>query len=185
MKKSLLLVPLLLSVAACRTVETIPTTQQIQRQAPEGALVRVILRDRLNPQRATVFTVDVHRNEIVSQTNRAPSLTRSSLDSPPAEEGTTSSMQQSPVPSSKTVGTVEVLTTCKPKDESEGCVNVANLNDGDPGGVSGGGGDPTGHEALLGKVLRLASLAYWSTLQVGIPTVTVPRAAPIDRPVGH
>jgi|GEM_PF-3383147 len=184
MKKSLLLVPLLLSVAACRHVETVPSTQQIQRSAPEGALVRVILRDRTNPNRATLFTVDVSRNEIVSQTNQVPASSRSALDAPASEEGApTSSMQQSQPPAPKNVGTVEVFTDCKPKNEKEGCLNLADLTDGDPGGVSGGGGDPTGHESLKAKVLRLAGLAFWSTRHVGIPTVTsVPRVeGPVQR----
>ncbi|AGC47352.1 hypothetical protein MYSTI_06079 [Myxococcus stipitatus DSM 14675] len=174
MKKSLLLVPLLLSLAACRHVNTVPSTQQIQRSAPEGTLVRVTLRDRDNPTRLTVYTVDVSRDEIVAQSNQRPPPTRRPLEAPGTEatsESSTSSMQQAPPNDpAKLVGDVELYVDCFPKDEKEGCINVADLNDGDPGGSSGGGGDPTGHRRLSDRVKRLAGLTYWSTTEAGIPT---------------
>ncbi|NVJ26052.1 MULTISPECIES: hypothetical protein [Myxococcus] len=185
MKKSLLLVSLLLGVVACRRVDTIPTTQQIQSKAPKGALVRVVLRDRVNPQRVTTYTVDVSRNEIVDTQDRAPSATRGAQETSSSEEGTTSAMQQqNPAPTPRISATAEFLTDCKPKDEKEGCRNVADLNDGDPRGSSGGGGDPTGHQSLQGRILRLAALIYWSSLEVGIPTYNKTlQAPPVDGPV--
>ncbi|WP_338864463.1 hypothetical protein [Myxococcus stipitatus] len=183
MKKSLLLVPLLLSVAACRHVNTVPSPQQIQRSAPEGTLVRVTLRDRDNPERLTVYTVDVSRDEIVAQSNQRPPPVRRPLESPTTEATgeTSSAMQAPPGGTSKLLGDVELFVDCFPKDEKEGCVNVADLNDGDPGGASGGGGDPTGHRRLSDRVKRLAGLTYWSTLEAGIPTtpkVQAPSTAP-------
>lgn len=182
MKKSLLLVPLLLSMAACRHVNTVPSPQQIQRSAPEGTLVRVTLRDRNNPNRLTVYTVDVSRDEIVAQSNQRPPPVRRPLESPTTEAtGETSSLQTTPRDLSKLMGDVELLVDCEPKDEKEGCLNVADLNDGDPGGASGGGGDPTGHRRLSDRVKRLAGLTYWSTLEAGIPTtpkVQAPSTAP-------
>ncbi|MBZ4394882.1 hypothetical protein VZQ01_31090 [Myxococcus faecalis] len=172
MKKVLLLVPLLLGVAACRHIETVPSTEQIQRKAPKGALVRVILRDRANPQRLTTYVVDVSRNEIVAQSNRDPSSTRGAQGETSSEKATTdgdTSAMQSGGP--LYVGDVELLTDCVPQTDKEGCLSVADLHDGDPGGASGGGGDPTGHQQLVEKVKRLAALTYWSTLEVGIPTV--------------
>lgn len=173
MKKVLLLVPLLLGVAACRHIETVPSTEQIQRKAPQGALVRVILRDRTNPQRLTVYVVDVSRNEIVGQSNRDPSSTRGAQEETSSEKATTaddstSAQQANP---QLDVGDVELITDCVPRISKEGCLGVADLRDGDPGGASGGGGDPTGHQQLVEKVKRLAALTYWSSLEVGIPTV--------------
>lgn len=186
MKKSLLLVPLLLGVVACRRIDTIPTTEQIQGKAPQGALVRVVLRDRVNPQRVTTYTVDVNRNEIVDIQDRAPSATRGAQETSSSEEGTTSAMQQqNPPPVPKLSATGEFLTDCKPKDDKEGCRNVADLHDGDPRGSSGGGGDPTGHQGFRERILRLAALIYWSSLEVGIPTYnkTTVQAPPVDGPV--
>ncbi|MFY2557419.1 hypothetical protein ACN469_07330 [Corallococcus terminator] len=185
MKKSVLLVSLLLGVVACRRVDTIPTTQQIQSKAPPGALVRVILRDRANPQRVTTYTVDVNRNEIVDIQDRAPSATRGAQETSSSEEGTTSAMQQSQAPAPKLTATAELLTDCKPLVDKEGCRNVADLNDGDPRGSSGGGGDPTGHQGFRERILRVAALIYWSTLEVGIPTYNLKtlQAPPVDGPV--
>lgn len=185
MKKSLLLASLLLGVVACRSVNTVPTTQQIQGKAPPGALVRVILRDRTNPQRVTTYTVDVSRNEIVDAQDRAPSATRGAQEASSSEEGTTSSMQQNHPPAPKLSATAEFLTDCKPLDDKEGCRNVADLSDGDPRGSSGGGGDPTGHQGFRERILRVAALVYWSSLEVGIPTYnkTLQQAPPVNGPV--
>ncbi|MCE9667656.1 hypothetical protein LY474_07485 [Myxococcus stipitatus] len=153
MKKFLLLVPALLGLVACGHVDRVPTTKEIQRRAPPGTLVRVIVRDRLNPYRATAFTVDVSRDEIVDQTNDPAQIERMTAKQSDPQ-------QQAAAGVKGVVMTTEVSAVCEPKDEKEGCLNVANLTNGDPPDNSPSG--PTGHEELQRRVRRLAGLSYWA-----------------------
>ncbi|MCP3098890.1 hypothetical protein LZ198_08380 [Myxococcus sp. K15C18031901] len=175
MKKCLLLLPVLLGLVACGHTNRVPTTKEIQRKAPPGALVHIIARDRVNPQRATLYTVDVSRDEIVAQTNDPAEIAQAEAESGSTTaqaSGHHASATSGQFPGGQTVGTLTIQTTCEPKNEREGCQNVANLTNGDPHGTSGGGGDPTGHEEFVRRIRRLASLVYWSTLEVQIPTAT-------------
>ena len=169
MKKRILALPLLLSLAACRHLPArAPTQEEIQRDAPAGGLVRVTLRDSKQPYRFSSYLVDVRNNKVVDKVDGSK---REEL------EGLCSESQQSAPAGTPTflMSSAEVYTDCKNPETQPGCIPGA-LN-GDPGGPSGGGGDPTGHEPLP-QILRLAALSFWSVQKAGLPISQKPMTLP-------
>ncbi len=171
MKNRLLLLPVLLTLAACRHIPArAPTQEEIQRQAPPGGLVRVTLRDAKQPSRVTTYLVDVNKDEIVSKVDGSP---RGEMEGQDATSMKTAAAQAPAF----LLSNVEVFTDCKEPDTDPGCIPDPNSWNGDPHGGSGGGGDPTGHDPGL-MVRRLAALTFWSIQQVRIasprPMVNAP-----------
>jgi hypothetical protein len=169
----LLVLPVLLTLSACRHLPTRPTTptqEEIQREAPAGGLVRVTLRDQQQPYRFTSYLVDVSRDEIVDKVDGS---TREEL------EGQASGEQKSgsAATGSYLLTSVEVVTDCRNPEPEPGCGPDMGAWNGDPRGTSGGGGDPTGHDPLL-RIRRLAALSFWSVRQVGIPFTQKPMTRP-------
>jgi len=173
MKTCILLLPLLLTLTACRHLPpAVPTEAEIQREAPAGGLVRVTLREQKQPYRFTTYLVNVSRNEIVDKVHGSTREETQAQDS-------TSMKSASGRPESLLMSAVEVYTDCSNPEEQPGCTPAPNGWNGDPIGTSGGGGDPTGHDPEQ-IVRRLAALSFWSIRQVGIalPQKPVTQPAP-------
>ncbi|MBZ4416888.1 hypothetical protein [Myxococcus sp. RHSTA-1-4] len=166
MKNRLLLLPALLALSACRhipTREPMPSLEEIRREAPPGGLVRVTLRDKHQPLRASSYLVDVRQDKIVAR-----------LDSPTAQQ---LEAQDAPMKTGSqdsgtfVIATLEMSTECKPAEETEdqtGCPPDPGAWNGDPIGGTGGGGDPTGGDPFR-PVLNLAARTFWSISQSGLP----------------
>jgi hypothetical protein len=164
MKNRILVLPLLLTLAACRHIHArAPTQEEIQREAPAGGLVRVTFRDATQTYRFTSYLVDVSRNEIVDKVNGS---TREEL------EGAGSAAMKSASAGTQRVllSNVAVYTDCTNPDPETGCSPGPGARNGDPGDDSGPGPDPTGHDPDR-MALRLAALSFWSIKQVGIPII--------------
>ncbi|MCY1021037.1 hypothetical protein [Pyxidicoccus sp. MSG2] len=171
MKNRILLLPILLTLAACRHIPArAPSQEEIQREAPTGGLVRVTLHDATQPNRFTSYLVDVSRNQIV---NKVDGSTREEMES----LGSSSMKSASAGTKSFLISNVNVYTDCKNPETEPGCTTSPGAVNGDPHGGSGGGGDPTGHDPDR-MALRVAALSFWSIRQVGIPVtqkqVTMP-----------
>lgn len=170
MKTRTLLLPMLLTAAACRHIPArAPSQSEIQREAPAGGLVRVTLRDAKQPYRFSSYLVDVSQNTIVDKADGATRAELESLDS-------TSMKSAAASKPAVLMSSVEVYTECINPEPEPGCLTAGAWN-GDPHDGSGGGGDPTGHDPLL-RVLRVAALSFWSIRQVGIPVTKTPVIRP-------
>lgn len=171
MKNRILLLPLLLTLAACRhTATRVPTQEEIQRQAPSGGLVRVTLRDSKQPYRFSSYLVDVSRNEIVDKVDGS---TREEMEA----LGSTSMKSASAGTQRTLMSSTEIYTDCTDPEQQVGCAPTSGAVNGDPIGTSGGGGDPTGHDPQR-IALRLAALSFWSIRHVQIPISQKPMTMP-------
>ena len=169
MKLRLLLLSALLSLSACRHLskrEPVPTPEEIQRTAPAGGLVRVILRDKDQPHRVTTYLVDVRQDKIV---DRSDGPTSRQL------EGQESDAMKSTAQANSNflMATVEATTDCKPPEDRTDCAPDPSAWNGDPRDGSGGGGDPTGHDPDR-LVRNLAAYSFWSIRQVRLPYLMKP-----------
>lgn len=171
MKNRILLIPVLLTLSACGHLARVPSQNEIQREAPEGGLVRVTVRDAKQPSRFTTYLVDVKRDEIVSK-----------VDSPKRDEAegqdSASEKSASASTSSFLISNIDVSTDCMNPETEPGCAPDFGSWNGDPHGGSGGGGDPTGHDPLK-NVRRFAALSFWSIQQAGIPISKTRLTAPV------
>jgi hypothetical protein len=169
MKTRILLLPLLLTLTACRHLPPpVPTEAEIQRAAPPGGLVRVTLREQKQPYRFTTYLVDVSRNEIVDKVHGSAREETQAQDS-------TAMKSASGLTESHVMSDLNVYTECDNPKEKPGC--NPSFRNGDPIVKSGGGGDPTGHDPER-MVRRLAALSFWSIQQVGIPLMQKPMTQP-------
>lgn len=185
MKKLLLLLPLVLSTAACfhRVPQSCPDPDPnlvLPKEIPAGALVQFTVRDQKGSYRFSTFLVDASKGEVLarrdgSKPEELAQVLSQSLTSTGAQDTTSAQQKQFfPVPSST------VFVKCSDDPTATGCFS---LGAGDPPPTGGGGPGVAGHEEYS-FIVKYAALQARVNLAIGAKLPT--RAnLPVQQPRTH